>query len=73
MSNETKEQGDGVELRGRTNRPLRADARRNTDALLEAALAVFATSGADASVREIALKAALESARCTAIFRSVRT
>jgi AcrR family transcriptional regulator len=36
---------------------MRADARRNTDALLEAALAVFATSGAEAPVREIALKA----------------
>lgn len=38
-------------------RPLRADARRNTDALLDAALAVFATSGVDAPVREIAAKA----------------
>jgi AcrR family transcriptional regulator len=36
---------------------LRADAQRNTDALLEAALAVFATSGVDAPVREIAVKA----------------
>ena len=57
VSNETKEQGDGAELRGPTNRSMRADARRNTDALLEAALAVFATSGAEAPVREIALKA----------------
>lgn len=39
------------------SRPLRADAQRNIDALLEAALAVFATSGVDAPVREIALKA----------------
>lgn len=38
-------------------RPVRADAQRNTDALLEAALAVFATSGVDAPVREIAAKA----------------
>jgi AcrR family transcriptional regulator len=39
---------------GPDSRPLRADAQRNTDALLEAALAVFATSGVDAPVREIA-------------------
>jgi AcrR family transcriptional regulator len=39
------------------SRPLRADAQRNTDALLEAAIAVFATSGVDAPVREIAEKA----------------
>ncbi len=38
-------------------RPVRADARRNLDALLRAALAVFATSGVDAPVREIAEKA----------------
>ena len=36
---------------------MRADARRNLDALLRAALAVFATSGVDAPVREIAEKA----------------
>jgi AcrR family transcriptional regulator len=35
----------------------RADARRNTDALLQAAKDVFATSGVDAPVREIAEKA----------------
>ena len=39
------------------SRPVRADAQRNTNALLEAALAVFATSGVDAPVREIAVKA----------------
>jgi AcrR family transcriptional regulator len=33
---------------------LRADAQRNLDALLESALAVFATSGVDAPVRQIA-------------------
>lgn len=42
---------------GRNSRPLRADAQRNTNALLDAALAVFATSGVDAPVREIAVKA----------------
>ncbi len=43
--------------RGRTGRRVRADARRNIDALLQAAMAVFATSGVDAPVREIAEKA----------------
>ncbi|MDR3471332.1 MAG: TetR/AcrR family transcriptional regulator [Devosia sp.] len=38
-------------------RPVRADAQRNIDALLAAALAVFAASGVDAPVREIAAKA----------------
>ena len=41
----------------RTGRRVRADAQRNLDALLEAAKAVFATSGVDAPVREIAEKA----------------
>jgi AcrR family transcriptional regulator len=36
---------------------MRADAQRNLDALLESAKAVFATSGVDAPVREIAEKA----------------
>ena len=36
---------------------MRADAQRNIDALLEAAMAVFAASGVDAPVREIAEKA----------------
>jgi AcrR family transcriptional regulator len=39
------------------HRPVRADAQRNTDSLLEAALAVFTTSGVDAPVREIAERA----------------
>jgi AcrR family transcriptional regulator len=38
-------------------RRVRADSQRSIDALLEAALAVFATSGVDAPVREIAEKA----------------
>ena len=42
---------------GPAARPVRADARRNLDALLEAAKAVFATSGVDAPVREIACTA----------------
>ena len=39
------------------SRPLRADAQRNLDALLEAAMAVFAASGVDAPVRQIAARA----------------
>ncbi len=38
-------------------RPVRADARRNVDAVLQAALAVFNESGVDAPVRAIAAKA----------------
>ncbi|MEJ0027055.1 MAG: helix-turn-helix domain-containing protein [Rhizomicrobium sp.] len=57
MSDKPEDQDGGVESRGRTDRPMRADAQRNTGALLEAAVAVFATSGVDAPVREIAAKA----------------
>jgi AcrR family transcriptional regulator len=42
---------------GETTRRVRADARRNIDALLEAAKEVFADSGVDAPVREIAERA----------------
>src|SRR5690606_28943482 len=38
-------------------RPLRADARRNVDALLRAAMRVFAQSGVDAPMRSIAAEA----------------
>jgi AcrR family transcriptional regulator len=48
---------DGLEHRRSTGRRPRADARRNLDALLQAAKAVFATSGVDAPVREIAERA----------------
>jgi AcrR family transcriptional regulator len=50
------EDGDGLEPRGRTDRRVRADAQRNIDTLLQTAMAVFATSGVDAPVREIAEK-----------------
>jgi AcrR family transcriptional regulator len=40
-----------------TSRPVRADAQRNLQTLLETAMAVFATAGVDAPVREIAEKA----------------
>ena len=42
---------------GQNERRVRADAQRNTDALLKAALAVFTTCGVDAPVRVIADKA----------------
>lgn len=63
MSQQASEQGRGdtpVQDAGHedlTGRPVRADAQRNMDALLQAAMAVFATSGVDAPVREIAEKA----------------
>ena len=49
--------GHRVEARGRAHRRVRADAQRSMDALLEGAMAVFATSGVDAPVRQIAAKA----------------
>ncbi len=54
MRDKLEEFGDGVEPRGRTERRVRADAQRNLDALIRSAKAVFATSGVDAPVREIA-------------------
>jgi AcrR family transcriptional regulator len=57
MSRKAAGQGEDATREASAARPVRADARRNTDALLEAALAVFATSGVDAPVREIAEKA----------------
>ena len=57
VSGKKEEQGDGASPRARTDRRVRADARRNIDALLEAAKAVFVASGVDAPVREIAEKA----------------
>lgn len=57
MSNKPIDLDDGVELRSHRNRRVRADAKRNLDALLQSAKTVFATSGVDAPVREIAEKA----------------
>ena len=42
---------------GQQKRAKRADARRNEQTLLDAAAAVFVTSGVDAPVREIAARA----------------
>jgi AcrR family transcriptional regulator len=47
----------GQDALGGRERRVRADALRNLDTLLQAAKAVFATSGVDAPVREIAEKA----------------
>lgn len=49
--------GGDVETAGAAARRVRADARRSLEALLAAAKAVFAISGVDAPVREIADKA----------------
>jgi AcrR family transcriptional regulator len=57
MSKKAAGQRGDAGREARTSRPIRADAQRNVDALLEAALAVFTTSGVDAPVREIAEKA----------------
>lgn len=48
---------DGDEMQGEQDRPVRADARRNVDALLRAAMVVFTESGVDAPVRAIAAQA----------------
>ena len=57
MNDEMEYPSDGLEPRDRTNRHVRADAQRNIDSLLRSAMAVFAASGVDAPVREIAEKA----------------
>jgi len=57
VSDKPEEQTNGLEPQSSMHRPVRADARRNLDALLQTAKAVFATSGVDAPVREIAAKA----------------
>ena len=45
------------EAQNGSRQPLRADARRNYDSLVEAAVAVFAASGVDAPIKEIADRA----------------
>ena len=54
---EAEQNRDGLGPRGGMDRPVRADARRNIETLLEAAMKVFAVSGVDAPAREIAEKA----------------
>ena len=57
MNDKPADQVDSLEIQGSMDRRVRADAQRNIDALLQSALAVFATSGVDAPVREIAERA----------------
>lgn len=57
MSEESSGHRDGPGAGRATGRRVRADAQRNIDALLEAAGAVFVTSGVDAPMREIAARA----------------
>ncbi len=57
MRAKADDDGDPPGSRGPTDRRLRADAQRNIDVLIETAKAVFATSGVDAPMREIAEKA----------------
>jgi AcrR family transcriptional regulator len=57
MAGKLKKQDEALKPRESADRPVRADAQRNIDNLLAAAMAVFAASGVDAPVREIADKA----------------
>jgi AcrR family transcriptional regulator len=57
VRDKAEEDQESLEPRSGTDRRVRADARRNIDTLLQSALAVFATSGVDAPIREIAEKA----------------
>ncbi len=57
MGAKTRNAAGAGEAPGPAPRRVRADAQRNMDALLEAAMAVFATSGVEAPVRQIAAKA----------------
>lgn len=57
MGAESTGQRDGSGTDGTTGRRVRADAQRNIEALLKAAGAIFATSGVDAPMREIAARA----------------
>jgi AcrR family transcriptional regulator len=54
VNRKTSKKGHDTQPPRTAARQLRADAQRNLDALLQSALAVFATSGVDAPVRQIA-------------------
>jgi AcrR family transcriptional regulator len=54
---EMEKDTDHRETESEGSSPMRADARRNLDALLQAAMAVFAESGVDAPMRTIAAQA----------------
>jgi AcrR family transcriptional regulator len=57
VNKKTQKKDPGPQPRRPAVRRLRADAQRNMDVLLQSAMAVFATSGVDAPVRQIAEKA----------------
>jgi len=57
MSTKAAGQGDDPGGEAAKPRPVRADAQRNLDTLLQSAAEVFATTGVDAPVREIADRA----------------
>jgi len=57
VNKKTQKKGPSPQPRRPPVRRLRADAQRNLDVLLQSAMAVFATSGVDAPVRQIAEKA----------------
>lgn len=57
MIDRPDDRSEGMEPQGRPERRVRADAQRSLDALLLAAKEVFASSGVNAPVREIADKA----------------
>jgi AcrR family transcriptional regulator len=57
VTGKPEDDGNGLKARGGAARRVRADAQRSLDALLHAAKTVFATSGVDAPVREIAEQA----------------
>ncbi|AYG58360.1 TetR/AcrR family transcriptional regulator [Rhizobium jaguaris] len=57
MGDKFDKQDDALEAANPTERRVRADAQRNLDGLLQSAMTVFAASGVDAPVREIAKQA----------------
>jgi AcrR family transcriptional regulator len=57
VNRKTQKKGQAPQPRRPPVRHLRADAQRNLDVLLHSAMAVFAASGVDAPVRQIAQKA----------------
>ena len=57
MKKKVTERTDEQKPEGGQPRPMRADAQRKLSSLLQAAMEVFATSGVDAPVREIAERA----------------
>jgi len=57
VNRKTPKKGLSSQLHGSPVRHLRSDAQRNLDVLLQSAMAVFAASGVDAPVRQIAEKA----------------